>query len=204
MDDDPIRLDARNLRGIAHPARVRILTILRAEGPATASMLARRLGLNTGATSYHLRQLAEHGFIADMPGEGVRRERWWRAAHPNTVLDDGELFADQSGVGPAFLRSLAAVWTDGMVRAIDATPGLTPAWREAQDFSDFALRLTPERLDALGAELHAVIRRYRADGGAPEDPPAPGSAPVTVQLQMFPNPDTVAGTGSAGETEAEA
>ena len=42
-----------------------MLGILRTEGATTATALAQRLGLNTGATSYHLRQLAQHGFIVD-------------------------------------------------------------------------------------------------------------------------------------------
>lgn len=74
-------IDARNLQGIAHPVRVRMLAMLRAEGPATATTLARRLGLNTGATSYHLRQLAAHGFIVeDTHSLSSRWRSRWRFA----------------------------------------------------------------------------------------------------------------------------
>ena len=44
-----------------------LLSVLRQRGPATASMLAERLGESSGATSYHLRQLAAHGFVEDAP-----------------------------------------------------------------------------------------------------------------------------------------
>ena len=57
---DPQRdvlLDAHNLRGLVHPLRAKILTMLRESGPATATMLAERLGESSAATSYHLRQL---------------------------------------------------------------------------------------------------------------------------------------------------
>ncbi|MGW0563951.1 hypothetical protein ACWDZ4_25920 [Streptomyces sp. NPDC003016] len=42
-------------------------------------MLARALGLNTGATSYHLRELARYGFVEETGRESTRRERRWRA-----------------------------------------------------------------------------------------------------------------------------
>ncbi|NEE24033.1 helix-turn-helix transcriptional regulator, partial [Streptomyces sp. SID7982] len=51
-------VDARTLRSLAHPLRIRLLNTLREFGPATASKLGERLGESSGATSYHLRQLA--------------------------------------------------------------------------------------------------------------------------------------------------
>src|SRR5690606_19778936 len=53
-----IKPDAMALRALAHPQRMRMLAMLRIDGPATATALAERMGLNSGATSYHLRQLA--------------------------------------------------------------------------------------------------------------------------------------------------
>ena len=76
------------LKALTHPDRLRMLGILRLEGPQTASGLAARLGLNSGATSYHLRQLAQHGFIEDAPELGSARDRWWRAAHESTHTED--------------------------------------------------------------------------------------------------------------------
>ncbi len=72
---NPRRLDARSLRGLAHPLRMRLLDALRVHGPATASGLAERLGESSGATSYHLRQLAEHGFVEDAPTARTSRTR---------------------------------------------------------------------------------------------------------------------------------
>ena len=43
------------------------------------------LNLNTGATSYHLRQLAQHGFVAEDAERGNARERWWAATHQSTT-----------------------------------------------------------------------------------------------------------------------
>lgn len=71
--------DPRALKALAHPLRQEILRRLRRDGVATATSLAAALGENTGATSYHLRQLAEHGFVEDVPERARGRERWWRA-----------------------------------------------------------------------------------------------------------------------------
>src|ERR687887_279452 len=71
--------DLETVRALAHPRRLRIYHFLQVNGPATSARLARELGLNTGATSYHLRELADHGFVEEVPEQAHGRERWWRA-----------------------------------------------------------------------------------------------------------------------------
>ncbi len=66
------------LKALAHPLRRGILAELR-RGPASATTLAGALGKNTGVTSYHLRELARHGFVEEDPALGRGKERWWRA-----------------------------------------------------------------------------------------------------------------------------
>jgi DNA-binding transcriptional ArsR family regulator len=72
------------LRGLVHPFRLRLLDLLQADGPATATTLARRIGESSGVASYHLRVLAEHGFIVEGTTRGTARDRWWRAARRST------------------------------------------------------------------------------------------------------------------------
>src|SRR5690349_10771636 len=55
------RMRAAQLRALAHPLRLQLLHLLHAEGPATATQLAHRLGESTGSTSYHLRALHRAG-----------------------------------------------------------------------------------------------------------------------------------------------
>ena len=59
------------MRALAHPTRVRMLHLLRAE-PLSASELARRLGIRFGSAQYHLRSLERAG-IALRVGERSRR-----------------------------------------------------------------------------------------------------------------------------------
>jgi len=64
-------------------------------GPSTATMLAREAGESSGATSYHLRELAKAGFVEEDPERGNARDRWWRRTTPLFVVssdpaDDAE------------------------------------------------------------------------------------------------------------------
>ena len=87
MDLTSITPSPQQMKALTHPVRVRMLGMLRIDGPATATTLAARLGLNTGATSYHLRQLAQHGFVVEDAERGNARDRWWKAAHRMTSTD---------------------------------------------------------------------------------------------------------------------
>lgn len=83
------RMTAAQLRALAHPLRLQLLHVLHAEGPATASQLARRLGESSGATIYHLRALHRVGMVEEAEQRNAR-ERWWqrsleRLLIPNSV-----------------------------------------------------------------------------------------------------------------------
>ena len=71
-------IDATAMKAFAHPLRMAMYAYLTDHGAATATMLASHLGESTGQTSYHLRQLERHGFVAEDESRGTGRERWWR------------------------------------------------------------------------------------------------------------------------------
>lgn len=186
---DAPALDAWSLRGLAHPLRMRLLGLLRADGPSTATRLAARLGINSGATSYHLRQLATYGFVAEDASRAGGRERWWRSVHRVTHVDTEALGPEADDVAEAFLRGVTDVHAERSRRAADAWATLPDRWRHATDFSDFGLRLTPEESKVLRDEIFAVIGRYRRDEPGAEGPP--GSASVAVIVHLFPRAETV-------------
>src|SRR5260370_18706802 len=70
--------EVRAIRALAHPLRLKLLDLLRFEGPSTATLLARHSGESSGATSYHLRLLARYGYVEEAPRTG-HPERWWRS-----------------------------------------------------------------------------------------------------------------------------
>lgn len=179
------KIDARSLRGLAHPLRMKLLQLLRMDGPATATGLAGRLGENTGTTSWHLRQLAEHGFIEEDPERGSRRERWWRAVDESTVLEGEEFINDPDTRGP--LQIVLHQWLDHTYTRAAAflaeVDQWDREWHSATTMSDWdGLRLTPDRLRALNRELFAVVERHREAS----DPDEPGAEQVIVQIQSFP------------------
>ncbi|WP_343949385.1 helix-turn-helix domain-containing protein [Nonomuraea longicatena] len=158
--EDAYRIsDPEVLRIVAHPLRVRLLGLLRAEGPATASQLGRKVDESSGSTSYHLRELAKHGFIEEDPSPDGR-ERRWRAKHLYTSWDNVQLSATPEG------REVRAVMRDRQVEALArSAQGYDPQqWGESWDavagMSDFLFTLTPaalgeffERTQALMEEL---------------------------------------------------
>ncbi|MEV7872114.1 helix-turn-helix domain-containing protein [Streptomyces sp. NPDC088124] len=177
-------LDARSLRGLAHPLRMRLLAALRHHGPATASQLAARLDESSGATSYHLRQLAEYGFVEDDPTRGKGRERWWKAAQDGVRFTEA-LHANTDpevrGAVDLFLHEVATIHTQELTTWLGTAGDWPLEWSQAADMSDFTLRLTPQQLTEMNEEIHAVAERYRRMGPAAEDAPQ-----VRVHLHSFP------------------
>ena len=190
MPDEPrqVHLDARQIRVLAHPLRARLLAQLRYDGPATATRLAEVLGTNTGATSYHLRQLAEVGLVLEDERARRGRERWWRAAHDVSVWSRDAYADDPDAMAAAdWLNSYAARGLASQVEAWHRAAAREPAeWRAAADFSDYILTLNAEQLAALTKELDAVIERHRRQTAAA---PAPDARQVLLYLYSLPRPE---------------
>ena len=186
MGDDlsQVHLSGRQIRVLAHPLRVQLLGRLRGEGPATATRLAAALGTNTGATSYHLRQLAEAGLVVEEERAGSGRQRWWRAAHEMSSWRRSYYADDPDATAAAewletfqvnrFVET-AESWRRGL-------PDEPLEWRDAGELSDYLVTLDPAQIGAMMAEIEAVVERYvRAE-------PAPGARPVTLYLAALPKP----------------
>jgi DNA-binding transcriptional ArsR family regulator len=176
--------DPEALRALAHPLRGKLLAGLRLDGPATASMLARRYGESSGATSYHLRMLARYGFVEDDPDHAGGRERWWRSAHDLTEWSPASFLGAEPGEAEAarqFMRRVLGDYARWQARWVDELESWSADWQDASEMSDLAMRLTPRQLKALRDELLATIFRYRDAG-----PDGDGAERVVVLLQAFP------------------
>ena len=156
------RVDSARLHALAHPTRSRLLSVLRLEGPSTATALAQRLGTNSGQTSYHLRRLADVGLVTEDTDRGNARERWWRAAHTTTYYSGVDFRHDPDDRAAAgwlmgFHVRQHARWVQDWLDTYDEW---SDEWVDAATLSDYQLHLTPERLKAMNDELDAVIGRY--------------------------------------------
>jgi DNA-binding transcriptional ArsR family regulator len=176
--------DVEALRVLAHPMRQRILRYLRQAGPATSTTLARDLGENSGIMSYHLRQLAEYGFVQDAPGRGQGRERWWQVTpDPVWIPREGlspEAQAEASGLRPPSL----AEDLEGFER-FRAARGAMGEWgRGTWVVQRARLTLTRDEAARLIADQQALIGRYQR---GPSDAPADART-VVFRFLAYPEP----------------
>ena len=184
MTDNQLTLGAHNLRGIAHPLRVRLLNLLREGGPSTATRLAERTGQSSGATSYHLRQLGQYGFVEPDPAHEGGRERWWRATTQGTTLE-ARTYREAPVETEAYLRAIAADYADRVDRWLNQVDLLGDAWDDGATLSNWRFKLTPAEAAQLLQDMRDVIDRYRTDPAGTVDGPE-GSERVDLQLQLLP------------------
>ena len=176
--------NARQLRAIAHPLRLRLLAELRINGPANATTLAGVVTESTALVSYHLRSLAQHGFVEEAPDfarDG--RERWWRAAHEGVTWSQSEFLdtPERAAAAGALLSEIADRYAEAAREWLAAVPEWPSEWVAAADMSDWPLELTADEAIALRDEIVAVIQRY-AHGSAERD----GTERVRVILHVLP------------------
>jgi DNA-binding transcriptional ArsR family regulator len=185
---DNLRLDSRALRVLAHPLRARLLSELRMNGAATATQLADRLSTNTGATSYHLRKLAEVNLVVET-GEGTGKQRFWQPAQQSHSWSESDFDGDPDAMAAAgWLRQhYVDHFAGNLARWDDERPNWPVEWRDAAHMSDGLLTATAEELSELMTELEAVVVRFKETLG---DEPRPGARQVAVLLNAMPvDPD---------------
>jgi len=177
---DEARNNVGAVRALAHPLRLRLLDLLRFDGPSTATRLAGRIGESSGATSYHLRQLARFGYVEEAPGHRGGRERWWRHRERPVTLRAGEEEHDAA--------TLLAELLSREAHALDRFLGERarhPEWDAAAFFQSRALRLSPMELEDLRLAIDALLAPLRRA----EDVEAPRDAvPVRFLAFGFPLP----------------
>jgi DNA-binding transcriptional ArsR family regulator len=182
--ESSITVTGENLKALTHPLRVQVLGLLRTYGPATATALAHRLGLTSGALSYHLRQLERYGFIAEDTERGNDRDRWWRAVHRSTEFEPLSLDPTIAEAGEAYEQSIATAINRSLVQALADRPGWPAEWRGVLTMSDVLLDLTPAEAERLQRELLALLQSYpQLD---PEAGPRPGAWSVNTRFQIVP------------------
>jgi DNA-binding transcriptional ArsR family regulator len=187
-DQRKLEMTAPSLKALAHPLRVQILRILQLRRRASVTSLADELGETTGATSYHLRQLARHGFVeefeADEPGarRTGRRQRWWRMAVDQIHMTGFEFLVNEETREAAgfLLREYQADRSRRLANWF-ATATTWPApWQRASSDMDSRFELNARQTRELADELAAVVAKYRAMK------PGRGARLVDVQYAVFP------------------
>ena len=171
------------LRALAHPLRLELLERLGVHGPMTASQLGEALGQSPANCSWHLRKLAEHGYVTAAPG-GEGRSRPWQ------VVTQGDASATPSGpAGDRVQQLLAQVLIDREVArfaANRARVGSGP-WDDLQAATAAVLWLDVDEARRLSAELVAVLSSYQRDFADARPRPA-DARPVRVLTLLSVDP----------------
>ncbi|MGW4645553.1 helix-turn-helix domain-containing protein [Kitasatospora sp. NPDC004289] len=204
---DPER-DADALKALTHPLRIRLLGLLRQDGPATASELAAATGESSASTSYHLRVLAKHAFVGEAEHRDGR-ERRWRAVHALTSWDSAAMASSPGS--RAVLGSLRRRQVEHLESSLarfeaDEEAGrLAPGWTGPAGISDWLPRLTPESLAELWQTLEGKLDELTARDA--EDPRAAQVVLLAAGLPLAPTaspvppvppvPGSARGAGSA-------
>jgi DNA-binding transcriptional ArsR family regulator len=182
-------LTPRRLRGLVHPIRVRLLHLLESDGPATASQLGRRIGQSSGVTSYHLRTLAELGYVVEDAERGNGRDRWWRTNYRASGFtfrspeDPGD--PETIELAEQYLRMVTASYSDRMRSYVDSLAGrrdelATLPWT----FHEYSIELTHDEARAVANEVRELLDRYRRAPGAPA---REGAVRAVFQFQLLPD-----------------
>jgi DNA-binding transcriptional ArsR family regulator len=155
--------DPKVMRALAHPARTGILNLLHEQGSATATECAEVIGESPSACSYHLRKLAEFGFVKQVDSSDGRERRWAAAVKgygiPKEVQDRREVLDA--------LRPLTRRWFEDNQQVIAeflaTEPKFDLVWRKAATFTTGAPYLTPEELMLLTEQVRALLAPYEGD-----------------------------------------
>jgi len=177
--------DPRALRAYAHPVRMKLVGLLRTEGPLTATRAAELLGESTGTCSFHLRQLAKYGLVEEAGG-GTGREKPWRATTTSTAWDAIADTPEAAAAGSLLATVAAEQYFEQVMRWLEARPGEPAEWQDAAWFGDRFLYVTAEELAELGRKVQEEVDVYFERQVRPELRP-PGSRLVSYLHLAFPN-----------------
>jgi hypothetical protein len=180
--------DAKALRALAHPLRMRLLHLISQQGALTATQCAKLVGESVANCSYHLNMLAKYDYIEQADG-GQGREKPWRAVHEghawSDVSEDTETSLAAEAASGAFLDFAFTMIRDRF-RVLSLEP---EEWRDAIGADDSNGYLTAAELSAVRAEIRTIIKRYKDRVHDPATRPE-GARPVHFFLASTVEPQT--------------
>jgi len=174
------RAEVSALRALAHPVRLRILSLLTGTAMSAAEV-ARELGLTHANASYHLRLLADAGHLVDAGEEAIRGGRAKRYRYdvdgPVRMASDPAAAAQYyAAVAAELVRRAGSRRSGGRATSSDAELWVPPEVWEA----------------AVAAVLAAVEDLHRA--AVPTD--SAGAVHVSATTALFEMDDGHDGPGS--------
>ena len=148
------------LRAYAHPVRMKLVGLLRREGPHTATQAAARIGESVPSCSFHLQQLAKYGLVERVPGADARERPWRATAYFTTWESDTDNPEHQAAVD--HLDAVVMGRYAERVQEFLQRRRLEPrAWRRLTGPSDHLLYVTGDELKELQRRMEELLAAYR-------------------------------------------
>jgi DNA-binding transcriptional ArsR family regulator len=202
--------DPRLIKALAHPLRVRILSVLETRELASPNELADELEVSLGVVSYHVRRLHALGFlelVRRTPRRGAIEHHYRAKARPR-VSDD--VWAETPGIVKRAMVGATLQQINGYVNAAAAGGGFD---RSEAHLSRTVLMLDDEGWKQLAAEMLRwveVVERIETESQARIERTPGGEAESTAKrtaavLMLFESagvpddgPESQAGNGHLG------
>jgi DNA-binding transcriptional ArsR family regulator len=165
LGDEPVRRQA-TLRAMAHPLRLRMLSLLTGSS-LTAAEVARELGLTHANASYHLRNLLNAGLLVQAGEERIRggvAKRYRYDAERDRERDRETLAAGQH-IADSQRALFAAVANELIRRTAEADWSVGGTMTDAELWVDpEVFREIRERIGQASRDLHNAARAPRTPG----------------------------------------
>jgi len=180
--------DPRLIKALAHPLRVRILSILETRDIASPNEMAEELGVSLGVMSYHVRRLHALGFlelVKRTPRRGAIEHHYRAKARPH-VTDEG--WAETPSIVKRAMVGASLQQITGFINAAAAQGGFdrgdahlsrTVVALDEQGWRELAGELASlmERVDRLQDES---LERVKTSGGEDAEAALKRSAAVLM------------------------
>jgi DNA-binding transcriptional ArsR family regulator len=183
--------DARTMRALAHPLRVRLLEAIVRDGELTATQAAELLGESPGNMSWHLQTLAKYGFIEEA-GAGRGRSRPWRPVSRSRSFDTGMSDPEQAAAEDELERTFVMRTFEQLREWWSRRLSYSEKWRRAAFTSEGIVYVTPEELGEIVDQIIAIRDRFK-EREQDRDKRPEGSLPVHMYAHGHPLPPTPSG-----------
>ncbi len=182
MDEDRTDEQVSALRAVAHPVRLRILSLLTGT-ELSASEVARELGITQANASYHLRVLAKAGEVAEAGEVKIRGGVAKRYRHPWDRAEQASKPSPQDR--ELYVRAIAGELVRRSRRLKPKSPTLT---------ADAEMWVTPEVRDEAFDLFQRAARLVHAEAMPPR---SPGTVNINLTAAFFEMSDTPESTENA-------
>ncbi|WUH88856.1 helix-turn-helix domain-containing protein [Streptomyces sp. NBC_00433] len=155
--------DPRAMRALSHPVRLAVLDLLRRDGPASATELAREIDASPSGISWHLRHLSGFGLVRDSEPGPDRRYRRWEAVARGFRFEVPEDTNDVEGRSAARLLSEQMFLQAGETPArwmAEVEPVLDPVWRRLAGLANTRVVLSADELASVEAGIERLLAPY--------------------------------------------